>query len=404
MEVLQKDDVPLSDSPDNWLTDTSIRVRNGDVVDLLKNAGIAPSESTSTTDTVFPMTVSNGKQWARVLLDALERLEKHLKSINKPFSEERKRADDRNSSPTFGSIVVLCDFLHKTTSAEEPSDVAGAAVPTDEGPGKLSTVGDAEETVERRAEFRADLDSRDDGDGEGDPNAAHVIRYISTLALPISASRALMQSIAKYRDANAQLSMSFLNATDSQTINVAVVQKLKTALMNLVRPSGTASVEKLFQAYWSLANEDKKFKVSIHAEAALMGAVFSHITGAPNASTIRIGVSKKCCFCCRLLGEKLNNWRKSNAKGSDGTDDTVYPEFILPGSHSTVSPWLPPPGVPLEVLKNIRVELLKRLWELIQGGIYAKSAQTSPALSERDIDLAPWDEYEVSRQRNHPRP
>ncbi len=85
-----------------------------------------------------------------------------------------------------------------------------------------------------------------------------------------------MQSIAKYSDANVQLSMSFLNATDSQTIEVEVVQKLKAALMNSVRPSETESVEKLFQAYWSLAgdSEKKKFKVSIHAEAALMGAVF----------------------------------------------------------------------------------------------------------------------------------
>ncbi|KAI0779251.1 hypothetical protein C8Q74DRAFT_680875 [Fomes fomentarius] len=268
------------------------------------------------------------------------------------------------------------------------------------------------EMTERRAEFRADLDFRDDGDREGDPNAAHVIRYISTLALPLSASRALMQSIAKYRDANVQLSMSFLNATDSQTIEFAVVQKLKTALINLVRPSGTASVEKLFQAYWSLAKEDKKFKVSIHAEAALMGAVFSHISGAPNASTIRIGVSKKCCFCCRLLGEELNDWRKFKLKGSDG--DTACPEFILPGSHSTVFPWAPPRGVPLEVRKNIRVELLKRLWELIQEGMYAKSAQTSPARSERSlvVDYSPrlnlyevWDEYDAaSSQGDHPHP
>ncbi|KAI0779266.1 hypothetical protein C8Q74DRAFT_1412330 [Fomes fomentarius] len=415
----RKDGVPLSDPPDNWLKDTSIRVRNKYVVRLLKNAGIAPSESTST-DTVFPMTVSNGKQWARVLLDALECLEKHLQSINKPSSEERESRRLElvdNLQISRGALRVIDEFIRSHVVAKlvtpklalelrekynlrvkDPNFQPEGAVPTDEeGAGKLSvhpTVGDAEE-------FRADLDFRDDGDGEGDPNAAHVIRYISTLALPISASRALMQSIAKYRDANVQLSMSFLNATDSQTIDVAVVQELKTALMKSVRPSETASVEKLFQAYWSLANEDKKFKVSIHAEAALMGAVFSHITGTPNASTIRIGVSKKCCFCCRLLGEELNDWRKLKLKGSDC--DSTYPEFILPGSHSTVFPWLPPRGVPLKVLKNIRVELLKCLWELIQEGMYAKSAQTSPARSERslpdddneeEMDLkAVWNQY-----------
>lgn len=54
-------------------------------------------------------------------------------------------------------------------------------------------------------------------------------------------------------------------------------------------------------------------------------------------STIRIGVSNKCCFCCRLLGEVLNNTRKI-------TDDNKYPEFILP--------WLPPSGVPPDALKS----------------------------------------------------
>ncbi len=120
-------------------------------------------------------------------------------------------------------------------------------------------------------------------------------------------------------------------------------------------------------------------------------------------------MSKKCSFCCRLLGEKLNNWRELNAKGSDRK--TAYPELILPGSHSTVFPWLPPRGVPSEVLKKIRLELLKCLWELIQE---AKAAQTSPARSERrlGVDLSPssnldelWDEYEAaSSQGDHPHP
>ncbi len=108
-----KDGVPLSDPPDNWLTDTSIRVRNGDIIDLLKDAGIAPSESTST-DTVFPMTVSNGKQWARVLLHALERFEKHLESINKPSSKEKESRRLElldNLQISRGALRVIDEFI-----------------------------------------------------------------------------------------------------------------------------------------------------------------------------------------------------------------------------------------------------------------------------------------------------
>ncbi len=50
-----------------------------------------------------------------------------------------------------------------------------------------------------------------------------------------------------------------------------------------------------------------------------------------------------------------------------------------------VYPWLPPPGVPAEVLKTIRMELLKRLWERIQKSMEPRSAQPSLALSERSL-------------------
>ncbi len=50
-----------------------------------------------------------------------------------------------------------------------------------------------------------------------------------------------------------------------------------------------------------------------------------------------------------------------------------------------VFPWMPPPGVPSEVLQDIRLELLKKLWELIQKGMDLESAQTSPAISERSL-------------------
>ncbi|KAI0755557.1 hypothetical protein C8Q74DRAFT_1441849 [Fomes fomentarius] len=145
-----------------------------------------------------------------------------------------------------------------------------------------------------------------------------------------------------YREANAQLSMSFLTAANSQTIDVGVVEKLKTGLMK-ASPSKTKSIESLFQARWSPDNK-KSFTVSIHAEAALMGAVYSHQTGTRVASTIRIGVSKKCRFCCGMLSVELKNWRNVKVNGSGGPDDTDYPLLVLPEGHSKVFPWMPRRG------------------------------------------------------------
>ncbi len=78
-----------------------------------------------------------------------------------------------------------------------------------------------------------------------------------------------------------------------------------------------------------------------------------------------------------------------------------------PGGHSTVFPWLPPPGVPPKVLKNIRVELLNALWELIhwQEGMHPLSAQTFPALSERSLeDHVEFSTYDLNRLMDYLRP
>ncbi len=69
-----------------------------------------------------------------------------------------------------------------------------------------------------------------------------------------------------------------------------------------------------------------------------------------------------------------------------------------------VYPWLPPQGVPAEVLKITRVEFLKRVWEpVIQKGMEpkSKSARTSrtrsvrpPVYDMRELLLRLWPEEE----------
>ena len=55
----------------------------------------------------------------------------------------------------------------------------------------------------------------------------------------------------------------------------------------------------------------------------------------------------KCCRLCWLLKECLN--KKSNSSV----------RFDLPGTHGTYYAWIPPPGVPDEVLRDLRDELVR---------------------------------------------
>ncbi len=50
-------------------------------------------------------------------------------------------------------------------------------------------------------------------------------------------------------------------------------------------------------------------------------------------------------------------------------------------------PWVPPPGVPSKVLKNIRVDLLKKLWDLIHEGMPEEDDVSSPFTSSELMSL-----------------
>ncbi|KAI0779229.1 hypothetical protein C8Q74DRAFT_679603 [Fomes fomentarius] len=96
----------LPDPMDDWRKDTSIKVRSEYVVNLLEAVGITRSTSTSDKPE-FPLTTSNRKRWARVLRDALERLENGVKSLKDVVgsSEESRWAELRQNI-----LLVRCNL------------------------------------------------------------------------------------------------------------------------------------------------------------------------------------------------------------------------------------------------------------------------------------------------------
>ncbi len=89
----------------------------------------------------------------------------------------------------------------------------------------------------------------------------------------------------------------------------------------------------------------------------------------------------QCCRCCAMLLELLQEWRMQQPTPGQ------YPDLVLPGTHSSIFPWIPPTiGIPPEVLKRMREKLIGVLQDVVRtaGGV-EESTQTSPALSVAEL-------------------
>ena len=68
-----------------------------------------------------------------------------------------------------------------------------------------------------------------------------------------------------------------------------------------------------------------------------------------------IAVSKKCCYCCNLLGIILNS------------DRDVDHQFKMPGSSGIISPWVPPTNLDATVLGKIKDALTREVLVQIEN-------------------------------------
>jgi hypothetical protein len=91
-----------------------------------------------------------------------------------------------------------------------------------------------------------------------------------------------------------------------------------------------------------------------------------------------VGVSRKCCRLCWLLKDNLNN---------------TFPDikFVLPGTHATFYPWIPPAGIPDEILKRLRDKLIEVIRTVIKDQLvvsYSRQSSGADSNSEpKDDDI-----------------
>ncbi|KAI0738368.1 hypothetical protein C8Q80DRAFT_1124968 [Daedaleopsis nitida] len=256
------------------------------------------------------------------------------------------------------------------------------------------------------ADDAASITSEDKGDVTFYYLNAHsipVIRYVSSLAIPLSASRSICRHLFKSLTVVAEVSVSMVTIAGTPKIHVdqnwisSTWQRLKDTLH-----LDDAQVKKLRTL---LDDKTKRLPlVPVHAEAALMAAAVQVAEGkldecsgalqatSANEQKIRIGVSKKCCFCCAVLGEELNKL----PVGGDGP--VRYPQFVLPGQHGIIFPWYPPPGLSVEVLRNMAKRLEQALETYLVAKLGTGRAQTSPTTSDHS---QPDDIYDPKSLRKY---
>ncbi|EIW53445.1 uncharacterized protein TRAVEDRAFT_52574 [Trametes versicolor FP-101664 SS1] len=113
---------------------------------------------------------------------------------------------------------------------------------------------------------------------------------------------------------------------------------------------------------------------SVHSEAALMALAHSVYLGEdgvlqrvvhregllPFSAQMLIGTNRPSCACCAAFARHLSSPVKPTPRTRG--DESSGASYILPATHSTVSPWSSPPfGAPLGVLEEIQRDLCSAL-------------------------------------------
>ncbi|TBU52490.1 hypothetical protein BD310DRAFT_1043038 [Dichomitus squalens] len=235
----------------------------------------------------------------------------------------------------------------------------------------------------------ADPDDSEDELMAFENNKEHVIRYLKTLAIPFAAASFLVHYCHKLSPLSLHLEAFVVYASSSTpAVTQGHIREFKYGfLQHFMFPDEVK--EEIDRALSSLKFH---YNGSLHAEAIIMALACSvhngvraegaelqqqqsYLTPVFEVPSIPIGVSKKCCFCCDLLAHLL---MRSQSGGRLS--------FLLQGTHSTIFPWIPPDGIPFEVLKEMRIQLLKIFHSSITT--YVKSVpslQTSPAQSVHEL-------------------
>ncbi|TFK82797.1 hypothetical protein K466DRAFT_603381 [Polyporus arcularius HHB13444] len=250
----------------------------------------------------------------------------------------------------------------------------------------------------------------DDLQANGEDTLRHIVRHLEALATPLRAAYSIVHScfdappditsLKAYRvvtpDSHATFTADYFERFreelasrwgEQRELVLKALDSSKDALVRLGAPSvhGEAALINILSA-----GDLQEHMVNVCGEPTPIASLLS-------SGSMPVGVSKRCCFCCWLLAELLK-------PGSRGI--AAQSAFVLRGTHGTIFPWQPPPGVPRAVLEAMRKELLTIFNRAFNQalGVRPQSAQTSPATPlHAPFDVSPEevDRWNVPREEEY---
>ncbi|KAF7768442.1 hypothetical protein Agabi119p4_7685 [Agaricus bisporus var. burnettii] len=253
------------------------------------------------------------------------------------------------------------------------------------------------QSAEMESEFNVnDSEDLDDYDDEvagtsqfpDETGGEQVFRYMRTLTAWITASRVVIGALRKL---GKTLSASIVTLGDYSSEALSQMEELQDDIMGQLKAE-------LADSTW-LDRQGERLRKSlvegtvkaphVHAEAGLMALAKVARDGTLNlesqevkevfmADPVLIGVSKKCCYMCSLLGQALS---------AGDNDDFNNVNMQLPGTHGHMFSWDPPQfGVSQSVLDGLANNLKQEVIKVAERNAPDQigTQQSSPASSNRE--------------------
>ncbi|XP_006462305.1 hypothetical protein AGABI2DRAFT_119155 [Agaricus bisporus var. bisporus H97] len=202
------------------------------------------------------------------------------------------------------------------------------------------------------------------GEGKGE----QVFRYMRTLTAWITASRVVIGALRKL---GKPLSASIVTLSDYSSEALSQMEELQDDIIGQLKAELAYStwLDRQAERLRKSLVEGTVKAPRVHAEAGLMALAKVARDGTTNlepqevkevfmADPVLIGVSKKCCYMCSLLGQALS-------AGSTADFNGVIMQ--LPGTHGHMFSWDPPQfGVSQSVLDELADNLKRKVVELAE--------------------------------------
>ncbi|TFY61747.1 hypothetical protein EVG20_g6938, partial [Dentipellis fragilis] len=357
----------------------------------VESSGLSPDSS----GTAFTFDIETARTWLGLISKSIITLRRLLNVVTDitagqlnqtPDVKTLSRVDDMLRFTLALLRLPTLEWLFKCTSLARRFTTKRSPAFQDATAGSQDTDGDSKRAEDTFVDDDEQVPSNDENNGE------RVYRVIRTLVSWHTAVNYIVPRLNHLKNVNATL-VTLLDHYKVQITDISNLKERIKATIEAVFDEGSGDKEHAEAAkkwFDDQAQRHSYFVGHVHAEAGIMALAnymrnprvdvdvndsLRNIFRYENSRrALPIGVSKKSCWACWQLGQKLFKKDKITVQ--------------LPGTHGTIFQWNPPAfGIPESVLKELadalKEEVVRRT--VVQVGLQKSgSAQSSPQSIEDD--------------------